>query len=162
MVGNNDLALFAICKTYPLVLCSVTLIYSRTSQKPLNYSPCFWSESMFQKRVIILTIHKTAIFFSLFAYYYLLIRVLLTFRGMQFLLTLVYSKKGIIIVHNPQFSYRVTHLPLCKRRKKKVGRVNLRPKTASLGTQGQSVGSGERVQRFFVFVFVFFFFEHGR
>ena len=104
VVGNNDLALFAICKTYSLVLCSVTLIYSLTSQKPFFYFPCFWSESMFQKHLIILTIYNTAIFFSLFAYYYFLIRVLLTFRGMQFLLTLFYSKKGIIIVHNPQFS----------------------------------------------------------
>ena len=40
-----------------------------------------------------------------------------------------------------------------KDEKKKGAELTVRPKAASLGTQGQSVGLGGKVQRFFFFFF---------
>ena len=63
----NGLVVFAMFKTYSLVLYSVhdtlTIFYTPTSQKPLICFPWFWSESMFHNHIIMLTIYNTAILF---------------------------------------------------------------------------------------------------
>ena len=63
----NDLVVFAMFKTFSLVLYSVDdtlniLLYAPTS-KASNLPSTFWSESMFHNHIIMLTIYNTAILF---------------------------------------------------------------------------------------------------